>query len=487
MDGQSHPADTSGTWLLLRGGTLVDDGGVRRGDVLIHGERIVAVAPQLEANHADQIDASGAYVIPGGIDVHTHLDLPVGDVRSADDFPSGTLAAACGGTTALIDFAGSGRETVEGALEAWHRKAATGAFIDYGFHLTLTSLPDDPAEIRRSFEWMVSQGVTSVKLYMAYPDRLMVDDDTLLRALMTAARTGVLTCVHAEDGAEIVRLTAIAIEEGLRHPGGIRQARPPRVEASAITRVAALARAAGAPIYVVHLSSEVGSKAAEDARASGSDVILETCPQYLFLTGDELEDDIERSANFVCTPPLREAEDLLALRAGLGSGGVSVLATDHCPFTSHDRLLGMGDRESDRADFTAIPGGLPGVETRLALAYQGVREGWLSLDRWVDATSGAPARLFGLSHVKGSLTPGLDADVVVFDPEAHRTLAPHDLHMRSDHSPYEDLEIRGWPALTISRGRMVAKGGEPADISPDWGRYMHRRPRAPTVGSSASG
>src|SRR5438093_6698347 len=240
--------------LLIRGGTLVDASGSRPGELLVDGELIAAMGERVEAPDADVIDASGALVIPGAIDAHTHFDLAVGAVRSADDFESGTVAAACGGTTCVVDFAGAGRESPEDALETWHAKADGRAAIDYGFHLTVTSVPEDPGEALAQFRWFVERGVTSVKLYMAYPERLMVDDDTLDRAFGAGREAGVRVCVHAEDGVEVERLVARAIAEGRTGPSAIASARPPAVEAAAVTRAAALARNAGASVYVVHLS-----------------------------------------------------------------------------------------------------------------------------------------------------------------------------------------------------------------------------------------
>jgi dihydropyrimidinase len=464
--------------LLIRGGTLVDSGGTRRGDVLIQGERIAEVGPALDPSGAEVVEAAGAYVIPGGIDVHTHFDLPVGAVRSADDFESGTLAAACGGTTCVIDFAGSGREPSQDALRAWHGKARGQAVVDYGFHLTVTSVSADAGEALRQFEWMVSEGVTSVKLYMAYPDRLMVDDETLGRAFAAGTATGVRVCVHAEDGSEIERMTGDAVAAGETHPGTILRTRPPSVEAEAITRAAALADERVGSLFVVHLSSAAGLEAVRAARSRGARVLAETCPQYLFLTSGLLEGPAEVAADFVCSPPLREDADRLALWTALADGTLQVIATDHCPFTRADRRRGTAEDAARWATFREIPGGLPGVETRLSLVYQGVREDRLSLERWVDVVAGAPARLFGLDHLKGSLASGMDADVVVFDPDAHRRLEAGSLHMRTDHSPYEGMEVTGWPAAVFSRGRPVSKDGEPAEARPGWGRFVRRRPEA---------
>ncbi len=464
--------------LLVRGGTAVDVAGARRADVLVVGERVAAVGPHLEADGAEVLDAAGAFVIPGGVDVHTHFDLPVGEVRSADDFESGTLAAACGGTTCVVDFAGAGREPPEEALRTWHARAGGRAVVDYAFHLTVTSVPEDPVAARALFAGFAAAGVTSVKLYMAYPERLMVDDATLARALRAATAEGVRVCVHAEDGLEVARRQDEARRAGRGSPADHPGTRPPEVEAAAARRAAALAREASAPLYVVHLSSAAGLEAVRTARDEGAEVVAETCPHYLFLTADALAGPVAEAQNFVCSPPLRSDADRRALWRGLADGDIQVVATDHCPFTRRDRARGVADREEGWADFTQIPGGLPGVETRVGLLFQGVREGQLTLERWVDAVAGAPARLFGLGGTKGSLAPGTDADLVVFDPGAHRRLDAAALHSRADHSPYEGMDVVGWPALTLSRGRVVARGGEPAGTAPGWGRYV---PRSPSV------
>jgi dihydropyrimidinase len=464
--------------LLIRGGTLVDQTGERPGDVLIEGERIAAVGEGLTAAGADVVDASGSLVIPGAIDVHTHFDLTVGRARSADDFRSGTTAAACGGTTCVIDFAGAGREAPDEALRAWHAKADGNAAIDYGFHLTLTSVPEDHRAAEATFRAFLEQGVASVKLYMAYPERLMVDDATLRRALAASAESGVLVCVHAEDGAEVERRTREALQAGRRRPGWIPEVRPPEVEAEAVRRAAALAKDTGAPLYVVHLSSQAGLTAVLEARADGATVFAETCPHYLFLTSESLTAREDDALDFVCVPPLRSDDDRRALWDALSDGSIQVVATDHCPFTRRARRRGVAARPGGWKDFTDIPGGLPGVETRLSLLYQGVRQGWLSRPAWVGAVAGTPARLFGLDHRKGSLSAGLDADVVVFDPSARRRLDASTLHMATDHSPYEGVEVIGWPALTVSRGRVVARDGEPAGTEPGWGEFVLRKPLA---------
>ena len=461
--------------LLIRGGEVVTTEGRRRADVLVDGDRISAVGEALEAPGAGVIDAGGALVIPGGIDVHTHFDLSVGAVRSADDFESGTVAAACGGTTCVVDFAGDGRASPDDALLEWHAKAEGRACTDYGFHLTVTSVPEGDGA-RELFGGFLERGVASVKLYMAYPERLMVDDDTLRRALAAGAQTGVLVCVHAEDGAEVERLRARELEAGHVGPGALPSSRPASVEASAIRRATKFAERSGAPLYVVHLSSAAGLEEVRAANGRGVRVFAETCPHYLYLTEARLRSALpEDAANVVCTPPLRADEDRHALWKGLAREDVQVVATDHCPFTPEDRRRGIYDRETGWRDFTEIPGGLPGVETRVSLAYQGVREGRLTVERWVDAIASAPARLFGLSHAKGSISPGMDADLVIFDPEARRHLDASALHSRAGHSPYEGTEVVGWPAITFSRGRLVAKDGEQVDAR-GHGRFVPRVP-----------
>jgi len=460
--------------LLVRGGTVVNPGGSLAADVLLDGETIAAVAPDLDPTGHEVIDAGGALVIPGALDPHTHFDLPVGAVRSADDWSSGTAAAACGGTTTVVDFAGAGREPPDEALRGWHAKADGRATIDYGFHLTVTEVPEDPADALARFRWFVDEGVTSVKLYLAYPERLMVDEATLRRALVASREAGVLVCVHAEGGLEAVRRTERVLASGETGPIGVTMARPPAIEAAAVRVAADLARGVDSSVYVVHLSSAEGLAEVRAARERGADVLAETCPQYLFLTDDVLRQPPEVAQDFLCTPPVRTEADRSALWEALATGDIDVVGTDHCPFTTADRR--RGTTADGWRDFTQIPGGLPGVETRPALVYQGVRDGRLSLERWVEAIASTPARLFGLGDRKGRLEPGMDADVVVWDPAATRRLDAASLHMRTDHSPYASTTVTGWPALTIARGAVVARGGEPAQVEPGRGRFLARRP-----------
>lgn len=302
----------------------------------------------------------------------------------------------------------------------------------------------------------------------------MVDEATLRRALVAGREAGVLVCVHAEDGLEAVRRTEEVLARGQTEPVGIVEARLSAIEASAVRMAADLALEVDASLYVVHLSSAEGLAQVRAARERGARVLAETCPQYLFLTDDVLRRPPETAQDFLCTPPVRTSADRSALWEGLAAGDLEAVATDHCPFTMADRRRGV--LANGWRDFTQIPGGLPGVETRASLVYQAVREGRLSLERWIEVVASTPARLFGLGDRKGRLEPGLDADVVVWDPAATRRLDAASLHMRTDHSPYASTTVTGWPALTISRGTVVARDGEPAQIEAGRGRFLPRRP-----------
>ena len=456
---------------LIAGGSVVSSHEVRRADVLITGERIDRVGTIEEPDVDEVIDARGCLVVPGAVDVHTHLDMEVGAVRSADDFFSGTRAAACGGTTTVIDFATAYRgETPAQGLARWHDKARDKAVVDYAFHMSLTELVRPAADIVAE---MGEAGVTSFKLYMTYPERLMVSDSVISEVLEAAGAAGGLVCLHCEDDETIARLRAGALREGATEPRWHARTRPPEAEAKAVARAVRMAEDAQAPCYVVHLSSAAGLAEVRAARERGLPFFAETCPQYLVLSEEALEGVPEEAANFVCAPPLRDARHREELWEGLTSGALQVVSTDHCPFTTEDRRAGL--RGGGWENFTEIPGGLPGLETRLALVYQRVLAGDLSPEQWVDRCCTAPAKLFGLYPAKGEIVPGADADVVVFDPRAERALLPEKLHMRTDHSPYRDVVARGWPSVVLCRGRVVARGGVPCGDA-GWGRFVARGP-----------
>ncbi|CAN5777190.1 dihydropyrimidinase [soil metagenome] len=467
-----------GASVAIRGGEVVSATGRRPADVFISGERIVSLSersagdPAPGALPADlEIDASGCYVIPGAVDVHTHLDMEAGAVRSADDFATGTIAAACGGTTTVVDFATAHRgESAAAGLAKWHDKARGKAVVDYAFHLTVCELSESAEDLVAG---AVETGVTSFKLYMTYPERLMVGDDVIRRIMRAAAGQGVLVALHCEDDGLISGRRKAALEAGNTGPRWHAWTRPPEAEARAVGRAVRMAELTGCPMYVVHLSSADALAEVRAARERGLPVWAETCPQYLYLTNELYGRPSEHAASFLCAPPLRSGWHREELWEGLAEGHLQVVSTDHCPFDAPSRRAGLSG--GGWRDFTEIPGGLPGLETRLSLVYQRVVTGELSVERWVALCCTTPARLFGLAPAKGELVEGADADVVVFDPRLERPLARERLHMRGDSSPYEDLTVTGWPAWVLARGRVVARGGEPVR-EPGHGRFVARGP-----------
>ena len=462
--------------MLIRGGRVVDVAGDRTTDLRVGPDgRVAEVAAQLSPGPGEEvIDAAGLLVVPGGVDAHTHLQLPVGRVRVSDDFASGTAAAAVGGTTTVIDYVTAYRgEDPLVALATWRRWAETAA-VDVGLHMTFSE-----AAPESTVAACVELGVTSFKLYMAYPETLQVDDGVILEVMRAAGRHGGLVTIHAENGPAIEALRRRALAEG--RTGAVEHSltRPALLEGEAVARAGVLAELAGTPVYIVHVSSAPALAAVRVARERGVDMMAETCPQYLHLSGAELAGP--GGADFVCTPPLRDPWHQEELWHGLADGSVHTVATDHCPFTTADRRSGVQARETGWRDFTEIPGGLPGIETRMALVWEGVTDGRIGVADWVRLCSEAPARTFGLWPQKGSLLVGTDADVVVWDPDATHALDAPSLHMHTDHSPYAGRRAQGWPRLVLSRGRVVARAGSFAGEL-GWGRYLARRPRAGALG-----
>jgi dihydropyrimidinase len=455
---------------LLRHGTIVNADGQRRADILVEGERIAAIGAGLSESVDRVIDATGRLLLPGGVDVHTHLDMPFGDIRTADDFASGTMAAACGGTTTVVDYAtqakgGSLRE----ALDQWMTRAAGRAVIDFGFHVCIADLrPDVEAEMAS----LVAEGVTSFKLFMAYPGRLMLSDDEILRVLRRAAQVGGLVCLHAEDGQAIDARVREALAAGHTEPVFHARTRPAAVEAEAVQQGIALAERAGAALYIVHLSSAPGLQHIRAARRRGLTVLAETCPQYLLLTDSAYDSERAEAAKFVMSPPLRTPADQEALWRGLARGDIQVVATDHCPFMMADKAHGLDD-------FSRIPNGAPGIEHRMALLYDaGVAGGRISLERFVDVTAATPARIFGLSPRKGAIADGADADIVVFDPAGTTVVSAATHHMRVDYNPYEGRTLRGAVDHVLARGEVVVSGGRFTG-SPGRGQFLKRAPFHP--------
>ncbi|HZU67942.1 MAG TPA: dihydropyrimidinase [Ktedonobacteraceae bacterium] len=440
---------------LITNGHIVTATGDFQGDILIDDEQITAVASPgtFSALQTDTVlDAQGKYVFPGAIDVHTHMELPLPTTVASDDFETGTIAAACGGTTTILDFANQQRgHSLAEALEAWHHKADGKAVIDYGFHMTITDLAAAPEE---AMDEMVAAGLTTFKLLMAYPNTFMVDDETIYRVLRRSARLGGLVMVHAENGIVIDLIVREAVAAGHTAPVYHALTRPGILEGEAAQRAITLATLAESPLYVVHVSCAHSLRAVAAAREKGLPVWGETCPQYLFLNDSCYAAPGFEGAKYVCTPPMRSLADNEALWLGLQRRELSVVSTDHAPFNFH------GQKELGLHDFTKIPNGLPGVEHRVMLLYQGVREGKLNLQHFVDLVSTMPAKLFGLFPRKGTIAPGSDADLLIFDPEKTLTISVKNQHQRVDYNPYEGMHVQGVPDTVLLRGRLIVRDGQ---------------------------
>jgi len=442
--------------ILIKNGRIVTAVDDYLADVFIEGEKITLIGKDLKVQADKVIDASGRLVLPGGIDPHTHFDMPFGGTTSADDFASGTKAAAFGGTTTIIDFAiqSKGESTLKG-LDAWHDKASGKATIDYGFHMIITDMPDERLpEMRR----LVDEGITSYKLFMAYPGVLYVDDGTLYRTFRQAGENGTRICMHAENGIVIDEIIKGAVKDGKTAPKWHALTRPTRMEAEGVHRAIAIAEVAKVPLYIVHLSSSDALEQVKIGRARGVDVVAETCPQYLFLDQSYYEREGFEGAKWVMTPALREKWNQDVLWQGLKFRDLETIATDHCPFCFKDQ------KELGKESFTKIPNGAPGVENRMSLVYNGgVVPGRISLNRFVELTSTAAAKAFGLFPKKGTIAVGSDADIVIFDPERKETISvnnPHTHHMKVDYSAYEGFQVQGFTETVLSRGRVIIEKNE---------------------------
>ena len=442
--------------LLIKNGrviTAVDD---YKGDIFIESEQVNLIGKNLDVKADRVIDAQDKDVIPGGIDPHTHLDMPFAGTVSADDFETGTRAAAHGGTTTLIDFAiqTKGRSTLE-ALETWHKKAEGKTAIDYGFHMIITDLEDDRVPEMRT---LADEGVTSYKLFMAYPGVLYADDATLFRAMRKAGEDGTVICMHAENGIVIDEIVKSALAEGKTGPKWHALTRPTRMEAEGVHRSIAIAEVADVPVYIVHLSSADALEQVVLARDRGAHVFAETCPQYLFLDHSYYEQEGFEGAKYVMTPPLREKWNQKELWRGLQMGDLMSISTDHCPFCFKEQ------KEMGINDFSKIPNGGPGVENRMSLVFNGgVVEGRISLNRFVELTSTASAKMFGLFPKKGTIAVGSDADIVIFNPDRKETISVNNSvthHMKVDYNAYEGFEVTGVSETVISRGKIIVENCE---------------------------
>ncbi|MEU8568566.1 dihydropyrimidinase [Streptomyces pathocidini] len=445
------------TRTLIRGGLVVTAADETHADVLIEDGRIAALAAHGSAYGeswtADRtIDATGKYVIPGGVDAHTHMELPFGGTFASDTFETGTRAAAWGGTTTIVDFAVQTRgEALRAGLDAWYAKADANCAIDYAFHMIVSDVTEASL---KELDLLVAEGITSFKLFMAYPGVFYSDDGQILRAMQRSAGNGGLIMMHAENGIAIDVLVQQALAEGRTDPRHHGEVRKVLLEAEATHRAIQLARVAGAPLYVVHVSAEEAVAELARARDQGLPVFGETCPQYLFLSTDNLAEPDFEGAKYVCSTPLRPAEHQAALWRGLRTDDLQVVSTDHCPFCF------AGQKELGRGDFSRIPNGLPGVENRMDLLHQAVVDGHLSRRRWIEIACAAPARMFGLYPRKGTIAPGADADVVVYDPHAEQVLSAETHHMNVDYSAYEGRRVTGRVETVLSRGEPVITEGE---------------------------
>ena len=447
------------TRTLIKNGLVITASDELRADVLIDGETVAAVAATGSSvaegwsENADTVfDAAGLYVIPGGVDAHTHMQMPFGGTEASDTFETGSRAAAWGGTTTIVDFAiqSVGKSLREG-LDTWHAKAEGQCAIDYAFHMILADVND---ESLKEMDSLVDEGVTSFKMFMAYPGVFYSDDGKILRAMQRGAENGGLIMMHAENGIAIDVLVAQALAEGRTDPRYHGDVRKALLESEATYRAIQLARVAGAPLYVVHVSAAEAVAELTRARDLGLNVFGETCPQYLYCSTDDLARPDFEGAKYVCSTPLRPQEHQESLWRALRGNDLSVISTDHCPFCF------SGQKEMGRGDFSKIPNGMPGVEHRMDLLHQGVVAGEITLPRWVETCATTPARMFGLYPRKGVIAAGADADVVVYDPAAKQTLSAATHHMNVDYSAYEGMEITGKVDVTISRGRVVVADGE---------------------------
>jgi dihydropyrimidinase len=441
---------------LIKNGRIITAEQDYSADIYIERDKISTIGANL-AVQADSasgiIDATGKYVIPGGIDVHTHLDMPFGGTTSSDDFETGTKAAAFGGTTTLIDFAiqAKGMKMRE-ALDVWWKKAEGKACTDYGLHMIITDLPDAHLE---DMNGMVHEGVSSFKLFMAYPGVLMVDDATIFKAMQQTAQNGGLICMHAENGSVIDVIVKRAIAEGKTAPIYHGLTRPTTAEAEAVNRAIALAEIAGVPVYIVHLSSNDALMKVAEARDKGVLAYAETCPQYLFLSIEDLDRPNFEGAKYVFTPPLREKWHQDKLWEGLRTNNLQVVSTDHCPFCFKEQ------KEMGKGDFTKIPNGGPGIENRLQLIYDGgVNKKRISLNRWVEIVSTTPAKMFGMYPRKGTITIGSDADIVIWDPNVEHVISANTHHMRVDYSMFEGFKVKGNAVTVLSRGEVIVDKGQ---------------------------
>ncbi|GHH99045.1 dihydropyrimidinase [Neobacillus kokaensis] len=452
---------------IIKNGTIVTASDTYQGEILIENGKITQIGANLNAAGAEVIDAKGCFVFPGGIDPHTHLDMPFGGTVTKDDFESGTIAAAFGGSTTIIDFCLTNKgEPLKKAIQTWHEKSKEKAVIDYGFHLMISEINEDV--LNELPQVIDEEGITSFKVFMAYKNVFQADDETLFRTLVTAKEHGALVMVHAENGDVIDYLTKKALAEGNTTPIYHALTRPPELEGEATGRAANFAGLAGSQLYVVHVSCAEAVKQIAEARSKGFDVWGETCPQYLVLDRSYLEKPNFEGAKYVWSPPLREKWNQDVLWNALKSGQLQTLGSDQCSFDFN------GQKDLGRDDFTKIPNGGPIIEDRLSILFsEGVKKGRISLNQFVDITSTRIAKLFGLFPKKGSIAVGADADIVIFNPNEERVISAETHHMAVDYNAFEGMKVTGEPVSVLVRGEYVVRDKQFVG-KPGSGQYLKR-------------
>ncbi|MCA1028208.1 MULTISPECIES: dihydropyrimidinase [Cytobacillus] len=436
---------------LIKNGVIVTATDTYKADILIEDETIMQIGENLQESGAEVVDAKGHYVFPGAIDPHTHLDMPFGGTVTKDDFETGTKAAAFGGTTTIVDFCLTTKgKSLSSAVETWHQKSKNKAVIDYGFHLQIVESSDAVlAEIPKMVE---EEGITSLKVFMAYKNQFQADDETLYKTLLAAKELGALVMVHAENGDVIDYLVKDALAKGNTDPIYHALTRPPEAEAEATGRAATLTGLAGSQLYVVHVSCADAAKKIAEARSQGIDIWGETCPQYLVLDQTYLEKPDFEGAKYVWSPPLREKWNQDHLWNALKTGQLQTLGSDQCSFDF------VGQKDLGKGDFSKIPNGGPLIEDRVSILFsEGVKKGRISLNQFVEITSTRAAKLFGLYPKKGTIAVGADADLVIYDGNVERTLSAKTHHMAVDYNPFEGMKITGEPISVLSRGNFIIK------------------------------
>ncbi len=466
---------------LIKSGTIITASEIFEGDILIEDEKIISIGENLETAGAELIDAAGKLVMPGGIDPHTHFDLPMFDTISSDDHYTGHKAAAFGGTTTVMDFVPQDRASLNQSIADWHGKADNKAAIDFGFHMNITHLDD---QIEKEIPTLLELGITTLKVFMAYNGRLRLQDGEIFRVLRIAKQHGMLTMLHAENGDVIDVLVSEALAAGKVSPEWHARTRPGWGGVEAVLRGAALSEQSGAPLYVVHINQAGEADQLRYARQHGVPVMGETCPPYLFFT----QEDLLRpdGAKWICSPPMRSQKDTRGLWDALANGTLQTIGTDHCPFffdgtqaiNYEGRQVAIPGKELGKDDFTKIPNGVPGVGDRLPILWTyGVRAGHITPNQFVALTSTNAAKIFGIYPQKGALLPGSDADIVIWDPEKSLKYGRNHAHHRTDYNLYENWDLVGFPEKVLLRGSLIVDQ-EHWYAKPGNGRYLHREPNA---------